>query len=88
MIPLPEPARESESACAAWRNAHPDYYTADQMLAYAAAVRAEALEEAAHKVEITNCAGAGMFRRDLAAAVRALRASQPVAVQPKETPCK
>jgi hypothetical protein len=40
--PLPEPAREAEEACASWRNASPDYFTAAQMRAYAiAAVLAE-----------------------------------------------
>lgn len=39
---LPEPAREAESAGAAWRNSSPDYYTADQMREYArAAIQAE-----------------------------------------------
>jgi hypothetical protein len=35
--PLPEPAREAEEACASWRNASPDYFTAAQMREYALA---------------------------------------------------
>lgn len=48
---LPEPAREAEEACASWRNASPDYFTADQMRAYGAECASKAVEAEREKTK-------------------------------------
>jgi len=48
-----------------------DAYTEEQMLAYASAAMAAERERCAKIVETANVAGAGLFRRDLAARIRA-----------------